>query len=202
MTERKTKRGFSLVEMTTAVGILAGGILVLISLFTLGFKENRMSREDTAAAALADDVLSRLETALSCTNIPWGAWTGLFNGKQNLPEGGWRAYMNTYLDAQQMEHAQFNVDPTAKATATLANLAGDLSMWLGADAGRKGCENILAPPDAASQGLTWALVLLRDPARPQVISATLRVVRKNRYAQLLSQPAYYTEICFQGDPTR
>ena len=51
------KRGFTLVEVNLAVFIMAGGILAMISLYSLGYRENRQSREDVAAAALADDVI-------------------------------------------------------------------------------------------------------------------------------------------------
>ena len=80
----------------------------MISLYSLGFRESRQSREDVTAAAFADLVLNPLVTALSSTNITWTAWKSISfdnidsadgDGKvQVLPrksgEGsGWFAYI-------------------------------------------------------------------------------------------------------------
>ena len=54
------KKAFTLIEVNLAIFIMAGGVLAMISLYSLGFRESRQSREDVASAALADSVLKPL----------------------------------------------------------------------------------------------------------------------------------------------
>ena len=61
----KMKRAFTLIEVNLAMLIMAGGILSIVGLYSLGFRENRQSTEDVAGAAYADAVLSPLVMALS-----------------------------------------------------------------------------------------------------------------------------------------
>ena len=59
------RKAFTLMEVNLAILIMAGGVLSVVSLFALGYRENRQSREDVAAAAYADAVLSPLIMACS-----------------------------------------------------------------------------------------------------------------------------------------
>ena len=54
--KRTFQRAFTLIEVNLAIFIMAGGVLAMISLYSLGFRESRQSREDVAAAALAESV--------------------------------------------------------------------------------------------------------------------------------------------------
>ena len=68
------RKAFTIIEVNMAILILSSGVLALISLFALGFRENRQSREDVGSAALADAVLSRIVMAASATNLKWSAF--------------------------------------------------------------------------------------------------------------------------------
>ena len=50
------KRAFTLIEVNLAIFIMAGGVLAMISLYSLGFRESRQSKEDLASATFADMV--------------------------------------------------------------------------------------------------------------------------------------------------
>jgi uncharacterized protein (TIGR02598 family) len=54
--------GFSLVEVTVAVGICAFVILALVGLMATGLTSAREASRDTATAAMADTVLNNLRT--------------------------------------------------------------------------------------------------------------------------------------------
>ena len=45
------RKAFTLMEVNLAILIMAGGVLSVVSLFALGYRENRQSREDVASAA-------------------------------------------------------------------------------------------------------------------------------------------------------
>ena len=66
-------KGFTLMEVNLAIFIMAVGVLSMVSLYPLGYRESQQARDDVVAAAMADTVLNGLSAALSCTNIPWNA---------------------------------------------------------------------------------------------------------------------------------
>jgi Tfp pilus assembly protein PilV len=74
---RLFKKAFTLIEVNLAIFIMAGGVLAMISLYSLGFRESRQSREDVASAALADSVLNPLVVALSSRDLTWSQWKSL-----------------------------------------------------------------------------------------------------------------------------
>ena len=53
---RFAKKAFTLIEVNIAMFVMAGGILSVIGLYSLGYRESRQSREDVASAAYADAV--------------------------------------------------------------------------------------------------------------------------------------------------
>ena len=62
-------RGFSLMEVTLAVFLTAGGLLILFSLFPLGLRESTLAGTDTQEAMFADYYLGMLESkSMSITN--------------------------------------------------------------------------------------------------------------------------------------
>jgi uncharacterized protein (TIGR02598 family) len=68
MKKRIHPQGFSLVEVTLAIGIAAFCLLAVFALLPVGLDSNRESHRHTAAAALATDVVADLRaTALSQT---------------------------------------------------------------------------------------------------------------------------------------
>ena len=96
-----TKRGFTLMEVNLAVFIMAVGVMAMVALYPLGFRENQQSREDVAAADMADAVLNPLVAALSWTNMTWSAWKEICReNSRGVPEvlpdtgsGGWYGYI-------------------------------------------------------------------------------------------------------------
>ena len=86
------KRSFTLMEVNLAILIMAGGILSIVGLYSLGFRENRQSVEDVATAAYADAVISPLVMAISSTNLKWS----VFRTIPSFPsEAGWADYFNS-----------------------------------------------------------------------------------------------------------
>jgi hypothetical protein len=71
------KKAFTLIEVNLAIFIMAGGVLAMISLYSLGFRESRQSREDVAASAMADAILNPLVVALSSRDLTWSQWKSL-----------------------------------------------------------------------------------------------------------------------------
>ena len=63
------KKAFTLIEVNLAIFIMAGGVLAMISLYSLGFRESRQSREDVASSAMADAILNPLVVALSSRDL-------------------------------------------------------------------------------------------------------------------------------------
>ena len=86
------KKAFTLIEVNLAMLIMAGGILSIVGLYAFGFRENRQSREDVAATALADSVMSPLVMALSATNATWSSFRRIGNYPSDY---GWSDYFNS-----------------------------------------------------------------------------------------------------------
>lgn len=169
---RTAKRAFTLIEVNLAMFIMAGGILSVIGLYSLGYRESRQSREDVASAAFADAVLAPIEMALSDTNLAWNVFASL----GDRPSGaGWGDYID--------ENKGYVADnPTSKARQVydyIKGKTGNMPSW---------------PSDAAA-GLEAGLVLLHEQDSP-VATLAFRAV-KNR-GELMSAPLYYTEVRFQG----
>ena len=68
------KRAFTLIEVNLAIMVMAVGVLGIISLYALGYREERQSREDVASASYADAVMGPLVTALTATNVKWSVF--------------------------------------------------------------------------------------------------------------------------------
>ena len=170
------KRGFTLMEVNMAILIMAGGILAMVSLYSLGYRENRQSREDVLGAALADQVLSPLVMAASSTNVLWETFSRL----GNYPgDKGWAEYFkeNTGLVTE---------DPHNKAKQAYD---GFLNALNAADV-----PNVVFPN---KDNLSCGLVIMHEQDSP-VVKFAFRATSKP--GQLLSMPVYYTEAHFQGDP--
>ena len=169
---RFAKRAFTLIEVNLAMFIMAGGILSVIGLYSLGYRESRQSREDVASAAFADAVLAPIEMALSSTNLPWSVFSSLGDRPSSDGWGDYIDYNKGFVSA----------NPATKAKAVydyIKGKVGDMPAW---------------PSDAAG-GLEAGLVLLHEEGSP-VATLAFRAV-KNR-GELLSAPLYYTEVRFQG----
>jgi len=168
------KKAFTLMEVNLAILIMAGGILSIIGLYSLGFRENRQSAEDVASAAYADAVISPLVNALSATNIQWS----VFRDLQSAPgDDGWRKYFNN--DGVVVS------DPEGVAKGAFNNIMGKLN------ASGVGAEW----PSSASGGLKAGLVILHK-SDSAVVRICFRATKN--IGMLLAAPTYYTEVRFQG----
>ena len=203
---RILQRAFTLIEVNLAIFIMAGGVLAMISLYSLGFRESRQSREDVASAALADEVLNPLAIALSSRKMKWSEWRGLnfdnvssgsgtdtSGNVQVLPGGGknksgWLAYVET-RGSREKKTYYVPADPKNKANEVYHKLIGaDKDGW-----------NLPNSPTVPA-GMTYALVASRESETSPVITLAVRCVRNNLRNTLMSQPIFSTEVHFQGDP--
>ncbi len=195
------KRGFTLIEVNLAIFIMAGGILAMISLYSLGHRENRQSREDVAATACADDVINRLVYALSSTNITWKTWKKLpyvLEGECNNGAVAWRDYIQTDVKDEDGNYTwRMKANPYPTAQRVFNDIWGKISSDVGKD---NNAPNISCPskPGTGSGKLTFALVAFRDGPESPVMSISMRVARDLRWRSLMSQPIFFTEVHFQG----
>ena len=176
-----SRKAFTLIEVNIAILILSAGVIALISLFALGFRENRQSREDVGSAAYADAVISRIAMAVSHTNLNWSVFRKL--GRYPSDKGGW----TRYFDGKGW--ALHNCDDIAKDA--YSSFMQDVQK---ANAGGEFPVNTAWPSEAAA-GLYAGLVIIHEPDSA-IVKVSFRAGRHPH--ELLSQPLYYTEVRFQG----
>lgn len=175
------KKAFTLIEVNLAMLIMAGGILSVVGLYALGFRENRQSREDVAATALADIVLSPLVMALSATNVTWTSFRSIGNYPS---QEGWKDYFNA--------KGVVTTDPQAKAQGVFTSVMGALSF----DGSYEGDRSF---PSLAlnGTGMSCGLVVQHDE-NSAVVRIGFRAVKSDMPGQLMGMPLFYTEVRFQG----
>lgn len=173
------KRAFTLIEVNLAMLIMAGGILSIVGLYSLGFRENRQSAEDVASAAYADAVISPLVMAISATNLKWS----VFKSMTSYPsEAGWREYFNSEGLVTQ--------NPESLARSVFGSVMGKMS-----SAAEGALDVSTAWPSGVDGGLKAGLVIRHDQ-NSAIVSIAFRAVKQP--SMLLSAPLYYTEVRFQG----
>ncbi len=197
---RILQRAFTLIEVNLAIFIMAGGVLAMISLYSLGFRESKQAREDVASAAIADEVLNPLVVALSSRKLKWTEWCSL--GFQTIPGesiqvmpgsgnmGGWLSYVEKH-GTKKAAHYSVPQDPESKANGVYGKLI---------NAGKDGYSLPSSP--YLPQNMTYALVASRESETSPVITLAVRCVRKNLRNTLMAQPVFSTEVHFQGDPNQ
>ena len=174
----KLKRGFTLIEVNLAMLIMAGGILSIVGLYAFGFRESRQGREDVAASAFADAVISPLVMALSSTNITWNA----FNSLGYYPdEEGWGSYFNS--------DGIVDKDPESMAEGVFSDVMSAVSA--------KDVDSAF-PSGVRSDARMSCGLVVRHPKDSAVVSIGFRAVREGKHSTLLSMPLFYTEVRFQG----
>ncbi|MCR5413894.1 MAG: hypothetical protein K6F50_04115 [Kiritimatiellae bacterium] len=169
------KKAFTLLEVNLAILIMAGGVLSVIALYGLGQAENRQSREDVAAAAYADAVLSPLVMALSSTNLDWQT----FNSVETSPSAlGWGAYISQSSGLVEQ-------DPTGRAKSVYSSVMNKV--------GSKAGVNTAWP--SVGTNLKPGLVVIHDED-----SGVVRIAFRatDQPTQLMAMPIFYTEVRFQG----
>jgi len=165
--------GFTLMEVNLAMFIMAVGTLGLVSLYTLGYRENRQSLEDVSGAAVAEANMNMLVAALSSTNVTWSAWTGI----GTIPSGGWGKYAGTE-DNQGGTDVQPLRNPTAQASQDFKKVLDKCGF---------------SGEFYDGNGLACGLVVVQSGTK-----CTISMRCGQRAGTLLYQPLYFTEVCYQG----
>ena len=178
------KKAFTLIEVNLAMLIMAGGILSMVGLYAFAFRESRQSREDVAATAIADSVMSPLVCALSATNVTWSSFRQLRNYPSN---NGW----GDYLDRSKGVVTQ---DPQSKARGVFSSVTGALRFEGGYD----------GPTEFPSTALNGTGMSCGLVVQHEQDSAVVRIsCRATKLpGALLSMPMFYTEVRFQGLPDK
>ena len=180
------KKAFTLIEVNLAMLIMAGGVISVVGLYAFGFRENRQSREDVAATALADSVISPLAMAISATNLKWSA----FRREFCYPPNAWADYVDEVSGVVTM-------GPSALESMA-EGVFGKTMSWLAP-------EGPLQAPTAFPQGaldgtgMKCGLVVQHEEDSA-VVKITFRATRHP--GELLAMPVFYTEVRFQGLPDR
>lgn len=180
------KRAFTLIEVNLAMLIMAGGILSIVGLYAFAFRENRQSREDVIATAMADVVMSPIVCALSATNVTWSSFRNIGNYPSDK---GW----GDYLDSDGV----VTKDPQILAQSVFTSIMGALkSDGAGGYDGSK-----TFPTEALRQatGMSCGLVVQHD-RDSAVVHISFRATKLP--GALLSMPLFYTEVRFQGLPDK
>ena len=175
------RKAFTLIEVNLAMLIMAGGVLSIVGLYAFGFRENRQSREDVAATALADSVMSPLIMALSATNVTWTSFANLRNYPSDY---GWKDYFNS--------EGVVTTDPQSRAEGVFSSVMGQLS-FEGSYLGDKSFPSTAM----AGTGMSCGLVVLHD-RNSAIVRIGFRAVKTETPGQLLGMPLFYTEVRFQG----
>jgi len=176
---KNARKAFTLIEVNLAVLVMAGGILSVVVLYSLGFRETRQSREDIGSAAYADAVLSPLVAALSATNVTWNSFNSLDEcyPPKSGEKRGWGVYLNN--DGTVVS------SPESMAQSAFSGVMSKL--------GASGVPS--GYPTGADGGLKAGLVVFHEPDS-SIVKIGFRASK--RASTLLSAPLYYTEVRFQG----
>ena len=195
---RFAARGFTLMEVNLAIFIMAVGLLAMVALYPLAYRENQQSKDDVKAAAAADCILNTLTAALSSRYITWNDWKdGVEAAKGRTGTGG--KYEKRWLSYCRWEGSSrdgtFAPKKRGEINGKAKNVFDDLA----------GINRKKTPPwPFKNDDLAYAIVAqwgkmpgtdgLDDYSR---VTIGVRVARRS--GELLSQPIFYTEIHFQGD---
>ena len=192
------QRAFTLIEVNLAMLVMAGGVLSMVSLYALGFRENRQSREDIAGAVIAESVLNALETALSSRQLKWSQWKNfgdtltVNNDTVRVwPRNGWKSYIDSGNNGRYRVKKTLNNDASG--------VYGNLTSGYVPDAGNGTTATIPSWGQIVKESdVSVALVASRESDMSPVITLAVRVVRSGQERTLFSQPVYFTEVHFQG----
>ena len=189
MTKGKVRSAFTLMEVNLAIFIMAVGVLGMVSLYSLGFRESRQSEEDVASAGIADAFFAPLVAALSATNMTWSGWCNAVPDVSSdacnglAPQNGWASYV-TRMDADNNGNYE-----TFRVNSGWQGLANGVFNKI---VGQVPSEYRGSLPSVDSD-YCYGLVATR---KGSTISLAFRASRRRE--ALMSQPVYYTEVHFQG----
>ncbi len=185
--------GFTLMEVNLAIFIMAVGLLAMVALYPLAYRESRQAKDDVKAAAAADCILNTLTAALSSRNIKWQDWE---NGiKSAIKSEGWLVYCDRTKDTYTPKKRSGINGEAKRVFDALAGINRDHK-----------------PSWPVDSELTCAIVAkwgqmpvyTGDPKVGQHMEmdhsrVAICVRTTRRPGELMSQPIFYTEIHFQGD---
>ena len=205
MFARVSRMGFTLMEVNLAIFIMAVGLLAMVAIYPLAYRESQQSQDDVKASAVADCVLNTLTAALSSRNITWNDWeTGVSAAMQVTDSGEQGGGWLSYCDRSGNVYTPKRLGPIkSKAEQVFNKLAGIYNKSKGKgvslDFANLGIPTELACAIVAQWGSVpvWEgnrMISYDDRSR---VAISVRLTR--RAGELLSQPIFYTEIHFQGD---
>ncbi len=173
------RKAFTLIEVNLAMLVMATGILSVVGLYAFGYRESRESREDVAAAAFADAVISPLVMAITATNLDWETFKDL----ESFPsDRGWADYLDSNSGVVEK-------DPETTAEGVFSSVMTQLKA--------SGNGVATAFPTAAKDGagMSCGLVVLHRENSP-IVQIGFRATKLP--GTLLAMPLFYTEARFQG----
>lgn len=175
------RAAFTLIEVNLAIMVMAVGVLSIVALYSFGYRENKQSREDVAATAFADAVISPLVMAITATNLKWSVFRDAFHYPSDQ---GWAAYFDS--------DGIVSSSPEGMAEGVFGNT---MSKMASAAEGSLRCNGGFPSAARSSSGMDCGLVVLHDKD-----SAVVRIAfRATKLpGELLSMPIFYTEARFQG----
>ena len=189
----ETKKAFTLMEVNLAIFIMAVGLLAMVALYPLAYRESRQSQDDVKAAAAADCVLNTLTATLSSRNITWNDWVQGINGA--ILTKGWL----DYCDKTQNSYApkrleQINSTAESKVFNKLISINKD---------GKKPTWPLKNSDLGCAIVVQWGQIPVFNGTTMRMeddrsrVAISLRTTR--RAGDLFAQPIFYTEVHFQGD---
>ena len=185
------KLGFTLMEVNLAIFIMAAGVLAMVSLYPLGYRENQQSKDDVKAAAAADAVFNQIRGALSQRSLTWNDWKQAVQNAVNVTgegerNGGWAAYCETGSGFTPKKKGTINATGKQVFNALVSKSSPKPSWPLD---NAYVCALVAQPGYVRVPGN-----VLKDWSR---VAVSMRVSRNA--GALFAQPIYFTEIHFQGD---
>lgn len=209
MNRMARKLGFTLMEVNLAIFIMAAGVLAMVALYPLGYRESEQSREDVTSAIIADAVLNQIAAALSSRDIKWNDWKSAVESAINVTgesqrTGGWMGYCRTqgsgFRPLGKDELNRKARDVFSKLTRAYKGVGS--SSWPVTGSGR----SVPACALVAQWGRTPVVTQAPSGSKPAVIQQhkdRSRVAISFRCSgsagSLFAAPIYYTEIHFQGE---
>ncbi len=179
------RKAFTLVEVNLAMFVMATGILSVVGLFAFAYRENQQSREDVAATALADAVISPLMMAITATNLKWSVFQEEFYYPS---QEGWAAYVDS--------EGEVTTDPESQAESVFSQT---MSRMQSAVEGSLRVTTSFPSASRSAAGMSCGLVISHDKGSP-IVRIAFRATKLP--GTLLAMPIFYTEARFQGLPDK
>ena len=193
-------------EVNLAIFIMAVGLLAMVALYPLAYRENQQSKDDVKAAAAADCILNTLTAALSSRSIKWEDWQKEIKSATETTEKG--KYKNGWLAYCDWEGTSKDGAFVPKGKTDINDLAADVFNALVKCVKEQGKR----PNWPFNRNDLACAIVARWGQMPVYNSSQARMEMKEDYSRvaigvrvarrsgdLMSQPLFYTEIHFQGD---